>query len=743
MNRGNLRKNLSRGAALLACVGALGACGSSEGNGVGGTGTCPTANGPNGIDFAAIFAIKDFNGADAQDVYNVDMSGLKADATKEFTFKISNLAPLISAKQLKIGSVKLFETLVSDNSEAKTLNFSCIGPGGADCATAVWPAIIPDGLNAACADGGAITVPQEFTVRYKKSAQQERHAVRVEITYEGDPKNKGPKNISIVVAFGLAKIKCTPELLDFGQVKLSDAATDLTVGCHNGGTAAGEITAAQLLEGPEGLAATVSFGGVSIDSKTPYAGTPKVSIAPGDTLTLSVHLTALKSEGKHTGTLIVSTNDPGNSLIKTPIFVNTTGTCIKSTPGLVDFESVGVGQKKQLSISLQNCGTGEVPLTSIAFPKDSPAELSVEFGFGFSGPPSEAKPRVLQQNEAVTVYINFSPTQVDQNVSGKLQVLYIDDTKSTQTKAVDVTGKGNKLANPVTCMVVKNKITSKEIPSGGQSVPQNPITVDAACAKAIDPHIIKSWKWTMTNQPPGSFATFLPSDNKQQASFVPNVVGKYTFKLEVKDDAGTPGSPAPLLFDLNIIPDDKMHVELTWDAPGDKDQTDADGVDLDLHLACPDAFLAKMPDTDGNGEPDPWNNACDCWNLNPKPVCAQDAPNANAHIDLDDQNGQGPENINVQEPQSGKFYHIGVRAWYGKKSVYGLSTPHVKLYLGSTGIAYKDILGPPMDEGDMWYVGLAAYDPSVFKAPKGADANGILLTHKYPTYKNVLPPCAQ
>lgn len=97
-------------------------------------------------------------------------------------------------------------------------------------------------------------------------------------------------------------------------------------------------------------------------------------------------------------------------------------------------------------------------------------------------------------------------------------------------------------------------------------------------------------------------------------------------------------------------------------------------------------FLAKMPDKDGNGEPDPWNNACDCWNLNPKPVCAQDAPNANAHIDLDDQNGQGPENINVQEPQSGKFYHIGVRAWYGKKTVYGLSNPHVKFIWAQLGL---------------------------------------------------------
>lgn len=195
-------------------------------------------------------------------------------------------------------------------------------------------------------------------------------------------------------------------------------------------------------------------------------------------------------------------------------------------------------------MTLQNCGTTEAPLTGIAFPKDAPVELSIEFGSGFTDPPSAAKPRVLAQNEAVTVYVNFSPTQVDQNVISKLQVLYLDDTKSTQTKTVDVTGKGSKLANPVTCMIVKNKVTSKDIAPGGQSVPQNPITVDAACSKAVDPHVIKSWKWTMVSQPPGSFATFLPSDNKQQASFVPNVVGKYTFKLEVKDDAGTPGSPA-------------------------------------------------------------------------------------------------------------------------------------------------------------------------------------------------------
>ena len=55
-----------------------------------------------------------------------------------------------------------------------------------------------------------------------------------------------------------------------------------------------------------------------------------------------------------------------------------------------------------------------------------------------------------------------------------------------------------------------------------------------------------------------------------------------------------------------FVPDDAVHVELTWVTPDDLDPNDEGvgaGTNLDLHFAHPQAARC---DVDGDGTPDPW-----------------------------------------------------------------------------------------------------------------------------------------
>lgn len=234
-------------------------------------------------------------------------------------------------------------------------------------------------------------------------------------------------------------------------------------------------------------------------------------------------------------------------------------------------------------------------------------------------------------------------------------------------------------------------------------------------------------------------ATLKPNNKVKVVSFQPNIAGDYTFTLEVADEVGTPGC-GPISKVVTVVPDNKLHVELTWETAGDKDKTDAKGADLDLHIAHPKAMtIAGQKDLDGNGDPDWWWAQCydNFWlNANPEwgdPFDVADNPN----VDLDDTDGWGPENLSMAIPETDTWYAVGVYVWDDANM--GPSKPRIRIYIDKELVI--DRVGPMLSERDMWCVGEVSYDPlattlnakaKLFRPCKGAGADGNLVTPKYP-----------
>jgi len=146
------------------------------------------------------------------------------------------------------------------------------------------------------------------------------------------------------------------------------------------------------------------------------------------------------------------------------------------------------------------------------------------------------------------------------------------------------------------------------------------------------------------------------------------------------EDSNTPAPPP--------VPD--IRVVLTWDTPGDPDQTDTGagvGANMDLHLMLDGgAWLAAATDCHtGSMSPD--------WGI---PSDPSDDPS----LDVDDTDGAGPEIITLPLAAAGAVYHIGVH--YTSDNAYGPSTATMDVYLA--GVLRGQYTSATMSNGQFWQV---------------------------------------
>jgi hypothetical protein len=148
---------------------------------------------------------------------------------------------------------------------------------------------------------------------------------------------------------------------------------------------------------------------------------------------------------------------------------------------------------------------------------------------------------------------------------------------------------------------------------------------------------IAEYHWSLIARPPGSTAVVQDAD-LAEAGLMADLAGDYTVELFVVDSEGV-RSVSPAILQFRAVPKDAVHVQLTWDHPN---------ADLDLHFiranaANPDdpfaAFDLSFDAYFSNRFPDDW----------------YDEQRQHPRLDIDDQRGFGPENINIEEPAEDTF----------------------------------------------------------------------------------------
>jgi len=206
-----------------------------------------------------------------------------------------------------------------------------------------------------------------------------------------------------------------------------------------------------------------------------------------------------------------------------------------------------------------------------------------------------------------------------------------------------------------------------------------PLVDTDVTATASDNGDIVRWQWSLEARPPGSAVQpMFPMGNT--FAFKPDLAGDYRFAVQVTDDESL---SARCTFTVHAVAEEGLRVEMFWDT---------NDTDMDLHLLSPaakhwfdeythqDCFYSNC-----TGDPPHWSD----------PASEADDP----HLDIDDTDGFGPENINIDRPAAGT-YRVGVHAYSG--SARKLT---VRLYCGGSRLEPRATLGPiALDQDQVWKV---------------------------------------
>ena len=240
------------------------------------------------------------------------------------------------------------------------------------------------------------------------------------------------------------------------------------------------------------------------------------------------------------GRLIVYSDDPatGDTGYVVPLEANKDGACLAVRPTKLEFGGKKVGQTTNLSFEIQSCGTQELVVDDVAFLTGSSPDFELDFSTlaaGFETGPSTSNPLHIPAGDKVTVGVTFTPDTVNprdaDNVpipdEGKIQ---IHSNAYLSSVEVPVRGAGSAVECPTPVIVVTE---------GEEVIPQTVIHLDARNSYAPF-GAITDYFWTITSFPDALSAapTMVPNRTTTQPAVELDVVGTYTFSLNVTDETG-------------------------------------------------------------------------------------------------------------------------------------------------------------------------------------------------------------
>lgn len=286
--------------------------------------------------------------------------------------------------------------------------------------------------------------------------------------------------------------------------------------------------------------------------------------------------------------------------------------CLNVTPTVLEFGEVVLGTDATRTVQLWSCGSEPVEIVLVETTEDAFRAAAPTTPFLVDG--------------TVAVDVVFEPLEPGE-AFGELYL----ETAGGDLYAVDLNG----FAPSAECPVARGGCRNAH--SGGSygTTITVPVGAEVECSDtgSTGPEEIVDWFWGMEALPFGSGADIV--NDGDFAYFQADLAGLYTVTLGVGDDEGTRSCNTQRI-NVTATPGDSvmpsLHVQLTWD----------DGADLDNHLLRGTATRGSNPG--------------DCHYANMTPDWGAFGPLNDPRLDVDDTDGFGPENINIDVVEAGIDY---------------------------------------------------------------------------------------
>lgn len=172
---------------------------------------------------------------------------------------------------------------------------------------------------------------------------------------------------------------------------------------------------------------------------------------------------------------------------------------------------------------------------------------------------------------------------------------------------------------------------------------------------------IADHRWFLSLRPTGSTAV-LSANSGPQTQLTVDIAGSYEVCLEVFDSDEI-RSCNNACVRVEVVPTDALHVQLVWDHPR---------ADLDLHMLNEGGTV--------------FTHEGDCYFSNKEPEWFEPL-DANPTLDVDDNEGYGPENTNIAAPLPGSRWRVLVHYWSKQTDGDAFVTATLRVY------AYGQLVG--------------------------------------------------
>lgn len=332
--------------------------------------------------------------------------------------------------------------------------------------------------------------------------------------------------------------------------------------------------------------------------------------------------------------------------------------CLTVSPGAIDFGATALGVTSAKTFVVSNCADAAVDVTRVTVSGDDAFAIDLA-----------PLPATLPPGGTLELVATYRPDALSV-MDGAGWVRDLAELVVTAGTEVKVPLSG--FAPGETCPVARIVI-----PEGEVVLPQTRLHLIGSQSLAVVGEIA-SYEWRVI-QPGGSVSTFMPSAYVPDPMFDVNVSGIYTFQLTVYDSRGVVScAPAEATVTIDLPPE--LHIELTWDDPGEA------APDLDLHLRHALASDWFDPTYDAY-----WGNHAPSWG---NPNISYDDPS----LDVDDMDGAGPENLTLDRPEDGVRYCVGVHVYAADPAL--TITPTVRVY--TWGVLRYEATDVPLVVGDLW-----------------------------------------
>ncbi len=452
-----------------------------------------------------------------------------------------------------------------------------------------------------------------------------------QLRVQSDDPEAGVVLVDISATVCEPEIEVSPESVDFAGVHFGESDTR-TVTVENSGCYPLELTTIEL-----GSATTADF---TFESRPDDGAT----LAEGESLSIELRYTP-DNEGFDLGSLVLTTNDADEPRVIIPLVSDPTPPDIDVQPPELTFAALASGESVIKTLTVSNTATGGLLiLHDFVLETEGTVFYKANFPVDQLGP-----------GQASVVKIGYRPDDVGSD-SGSLHIFSNDADESEVV--VPLSGGG----------ISDNQCPVAVAGEDRQVEPLENLQLDGT--GSYDPDgTVTGYLWRVESKPYGSRAFPVPM-NIAEPNFFFDIAGEYVLSLTVQDNEGMQSCEADEIT-FNAVPTEKIHIQLVWDT---------DNTDMDIHLVKPGGALWDGYDHGGaypvsygdcffstcKKEFEPSGNPVD-WSANGWPS-----------LDIDDQNGYGPENINLNDPGDGDY---GVYVHYWNDRGNGATTATLRIYL--------------------------------------------------------------